>query len=529
METMPIFLIAATFCTLQISLQSATEDEAMLLFSVMDTGIGIPAHKLNTVFEDFTQADGSTTRKYGGTGLGLSITKRLVEMMGGKIWVESIENKGSTFYFTAIMKLQKQIQKLRFLPLPVLDNTPVLVIEDNHSTSECIIRMLENFHMKPVAVDNGEKALNELKRAAYIREPYPIVLTDISLSGKMDGFDVAECIKEDKELTNTDIIVISMSQQASDRERFAQMGIHQYFSKPFSQSDLLDSIQNTLFARNKTTSHPIQNNTPKQVSVISNTAGPFKILLAEDNLVNQEVAASMLNKKGHTVVIATNGAEAAALYKKERFDLILMDVQMPLLNGYEATARIRDIEKVTGRHTPIIGLTANAMKGDREKCLEAGMDDYVSKPVRINDLLSALDRVKEKVNKTEQPKDLAVEENKLVSLDTLIENLDGDSEVIESILGKFDSTVIVIMNAIEMNAKKGNLSEIISLSPTLKGQCMLVEMERVVRLADQMEILAIKKATTELNQLISVLKAELLDGLKALKKARIKLSECQVA
>lgn len=419
---------------LKVSLQSATEDEAMLLFSVTDTGIGIPAHKLNTVFEDFTQADGSTTRKYGGTGLGLSITKRLVEMMGGKIWVESIENKGSTFYFTAIMKLQKQIQKLRFLPLPVLDNTPVLVIEDNHSTSECIIRMLENFHMKPVAVDNGEKALNELKRAAYIREPYPIVLTDISLSGKMDGFDVAECIKEDKELANTDIIVISMSQQASDRERFTQMGIHQYFSKPFSQSDLLDSIQNTLFARNKTTSHPIQNNTPKQVSVISNTAGPFKILLAEDNLVNQEVAASMLNKKGHTVVIAANGAEAAALYKKERFDLILMDVQMPLLNGYEATARIRDIEKVTGRHTPIIGLTANAMKGDREKCLEAGMDDYVSKPVRINDLLSALDRVKEKVNKTEQPKDLAVEENKLVSLDTLIENLDGDSEVIEASL-----------------------------------------------------------------------------------------------
>ncbi len=513
---------------LKAELQSATDDEAMLLFSVADTGIGIPDHKLNVIFEGFTQADGSTTRKYGGTGLGLSITKRLVEMMGGKIWVESIENKGSAFYFTVMMKLQKQIQTPRFLPLPVLDNTPVLVIEDNYSTSQCIIRILENFCMKPVAVDNGEKAINELKRASYAGKPYPIVLTEITLSGKMTGFDVAECIKRDKNLYNTDIIVITMSQQVNDRERFALLGINQYFSKPFSQSDLLDSIQNALSAR-KFTPRSIHNRTQKQMPVISNTTAAYKILLAEDNLVNQEVAASMLNKKGHTVVIATNGAEAAALYKKERFDLILMDVQMPLLNGYEATARIRDIEKVTGRHTPIIGLTANAMKGDREKCLEAGMDDYVSKPVRINDLLSALDRVKEKVNKTEQPKDLAVEENKLVSLDTLIENLDGDSEVIESILGKFDSTVIVIMNAIEMNAKKGNLSEIISLSPTLKGQCMLVEMERVVRLADQMEILAIKKATTELNQLISVLKAELLDGLKALKKARIKLSECQVA
>lgn len=381
---------------LKAALQSATEDEAMLLFSVSDTGIGIPEHKLNAVFEDFTQADGSTTRKYGGTGLGLSITKHLVELMGGRIWVESAESKGSTFYFTIKMKLQTPQKKQRFLPLPILDDTSVLVVEDNDFSRECIIRILKNFRMKPTAMDSGEKAIDELKKAAFSGNPYPLVLTDIFLSGQMDGFDLAESIKEDKDLAGTDIIVISMSQQASDRERFALAGVDQFFSKPFSQSDLLDGIQNILSARNKITPQALQNNTPEPIPLILGCTDKLKILLAEDNLVNQEVAAGMLNKKGHTVVIANNGAEASALYQHEAFDLVLMDVQMPLLNGYEATARIRDIENVTGKYTPIIGLTANAMKGDREKCLEAGMDDYVSKPVRIKDLMSAIDRIKQK-------------------------------------------------------------------------------------------------------------------------------------
>lgn len=514
---------------LKAKLQSATDDEATLLFSIADTGIGIPAHKLSAVFEDFTQADGSTNRKYGGTGLGLSISKRLVEMMGGRIWAESIENKGSAFYFTVQMKLQKQQKNVRFIPLPVLDNTPVLVIEDNHSTSEYIIRILENFRMKPIAVDNGEKAISELKRAAHSGKPYPLVLTDISLSGKMDGYDVAEYIKQDKDLSNTDIIVISMSQRASDRERFAQLGVNQYFTKPFSQSDLLDSIQNILSARNKTASYPIKNSIPKQRSVISNTANTYKILLAEDNVVNQEVAASMLTKKGHTVVIANNGAEAAAMYSKEVFDLVLMDVQMPLLNGYDATACIRDIENTTGKYTPIIGLTANAMKGDREKCLEAGMDDYVSKPVKINNLLSALDRIKGKINKPEQPNNPGIKEETLICLDTLLENMEGDHEMLESILEKFDVTVMEQMNAIEMNAKKGKAVEIISLSHTLKGQCLLVEMERVVKLADKIEILAMKNEIAELNKLIPVLKYELQKGLLTLKEARIKVSEGKLA
>lgn len=512
---------------LKAQLESADEDEAVLLFSVTDTGIGIPADKLDSVFEDFTQADGSTTRKYGGTGLGLAITKRLVTMMDGKIWAESTEKKGSVFYFTIKVKLQESNKKQRFIPLPVLDNTPVLVVEDNYSTSNCITKILENFNMKPVAVANGENAIGELKRAAYLGKPYPVVLMDISLSGEMNGFEAAERIKQDKDLADTKIIVISMSQKLSDRERFALLGVHQYFSKPFSQSDLLDSIQNILPASDKTIYKTLQNNTHKAMSLMSNNTNTYKILLAEDNLVNQEVAASMLSKKGHTIVIANNGAEAAALYNTEAFDLVLMDVQMPMLNGYEATARIRDIENVTGNYTPIIGLTANAMKGDREKCLEAGMDDYVSKPIKLNDLFAAIDRIKEKINKDNIMEKQPPENLPLVNLDTILENLDWDYEVLESILEKFDSTVIAYMTSIETNAKKGNVSEIISLAHTLKGQCMIVEMERVVRLAEQIETLAMKNALAEINQLVPALKSELQSGLKALKEARVKIGEAE--
>jgi PAS domain S-box-containing protein len=404
---------------LRAKLQSATEKEATILFSVSDTGIGIPQNKLNAVFENFTQADSSMTRKYGGTGLGLSITKRLVEMMGGKIWVESIENKGSTFYFTLQLKLQAADNKKRFIPLPVLDNTPVLVVEDNHLTRECIIRILENFRMKPFAVESGENAIIELKRAANIGNPYPIVLTDISLIGNMSGFDIAEFIRGNNDLADTDIIAITMSQKDSDRERFAALGIKQYFSKPFSQSDLLDSIQNSLSARNKTATYVSHNTISEKIAVRAEDDTIYNILLAEDNLVNQQVASSMLIKKGHRVTIANNGEEAACLYATEKFDLIFMDVQMPLLNGYEATARIRDIDNNTGTYTPIIGLTANAMKGDREKCLEAGMDDYVSKPVRIKDLSLAINRVKQKLNKEDNAGSLGPDINSTVILDTI--------------------------------------------------------------------------------------------------------------
>ena len=388
------------------------------------------------------------------------------------------------------------------------------------ATQDCIVNILQNFRMKPIAVDNGEEAIKALKKEAYSGHPYPLVLLDISLAGKMDGFDVAEQIKVDKDLKNTSIIAISMSRKPSDRERFALLGIEQFFTKPFSQSDLLDSIQNTLAANGNNTVYKKQNIFMPIPITFTNT-DKYKILLVEDNIVNQEVATGMLTKKGHTIVIANNGEEAVSLYKKEFFDLLLMDVQMPLLNGYEATQQIRIIENSTGNHTPIIGLTANAMKGDREKCLEAGMDDYVSKPVRFADLLSALDRVKERSNANHLEE--VQKEASSVNLTTLLENLDGDVEILESILEKFEPTLLTHMEAIESNATKGNTSKIVLPAHTIKGQCMLVEMKNAVELAQQIEELAKQNSLSELMPLIPVLSSALKEGLDALEVAREEL------
>src|SRR5581483_11783583 len=308
---------------------------------------------------------------------------RLVEMMGGAIWVESMEGKGSTFHFT--IQLQAHPETCYHHFTPPHENIRVLIVEDNPTASLYMQRMLLHFGMQPVVVTNGEQALIELTRAVNVNEPYSLILLDISLPGNLDGFDVAKAIMKNERFDGTSVIVTSMSQKTEDIKRFTSLGITEYFSKPFSQSDLLDSIQNLL---NHTNALPANNYfhtgaARHSLSESSSTCNPLHILLAEDNLVNQEVTSNMLIKNGHTVTIAKNGEEAIQAVKEKNFDLVLMDVQMPVKNGYEATQAIRQMETITGRHIHIIGLTANAMSGDREKCLHAGMDDYISKPVRM--------------------------------------------------------------------------------------------------------------------------------------------------
>lgn len=250
--------------------------------------------------------------------------------------------------------------------------------------------MLTVLEMKPVAVANGEDALMELEKAAKNYHPFRLMLLDISLNGKMDGFDVAECIKQHP-LLNTAVIILSKSQKASDRERFGQMGITKFFSKPFSQPDLIECMKGMMLLEEPiipidTASNVITHQQP--VSGIP--AEQYDILLVEDNVVNQEVALCILRKRGHNVSIANDGEEAVALFTQQRFDIILMDVQMPKMNGFEATERIRQLEKSKGGHILIIGLTASNMKGDKEKCLQAGMDHFISKPMRIKELMDAI-------------------------------------------------------------------------------------------------------------------------------------------
>jgi CheY-like chemotaxis protein len=248
--------------------------------------------------------------------------------------------------------------------------------------------------MKPVAVTNGEDALLRLEQAVKKMKPFPVVLLDIQLEGNMDGFDVAEAIQSNSLFSNTDVIIISKSQKASDRERFGQMGLTRFLSKPFSHNDLLENIREIIISRQDGYKDEFVPFIPfKKEQDIIVPSEIFEILLVEDNIVNQEVAVSMLRRQGHAVTIANNGEEAMDLLAKKSFDIILMDVQMPKMNGYETTQRIRQMESRTGNHVSIIGLTANSMIGDKEKCLQAGMDDYLSKPMRRQDLLQTISRV----------------------------------------------------------------------------------------------------------------------------------------
>lgn len=495
---------------LHISMKHSVDDKVELLFTVTDTGIGISSDKLETIFHEFIQGDGSTTRKYGGTGLGLSITKRLVELMGGTITAESDEGKGSRFSFTIFLTMQQNQTKLpRFVPLPVLDEKAVLIVEDNQLSKEHLMHMLENFRMKPHGVSTIGEAEQELTRALKAGQPYPLVILDLLLPGNSDGYDVAKFIKTHEKLKDTTVIVVTMSQKASDRERLAQIGIVKYFSKPFSQSDLLDCIQNhltgTVLPAKRIKMH-------KPDKAVLSQSGIYHILLVEDNLVNQEVALRMLEKNGHYTTIANNGEEAVQLHKTNDFDLILMDVQMPIMNGYEATAQIRKHERNTGKHTLIIGLTANAMKGDKEKCLEAGMDNYISKPVRMQELFTLLEKVPRRVGEksNEHP-------GTTISLVTLMENLEGDISLVKQVLNDFSSSAKRQLEAIEVFVDSGDAKAAGQKAHSLKGQCMLVEMNSVIDLAALIEEYAANNELELIKALLPQLRLRLKDGLSLLK------------
>jgi CheY-like chemotaxis protein len=358
-----------------------------LHFSVRDTGIGIPPEKLEAVFAPFEQADGSTTRKYGGTGLGLTISRRLVEMMGGRLWVESEVGQGSTFHFTARFGLSKTPAAPPAPPEPgLLRDLPALVIDDNATNRRILEEMLRSWGLRPSLTGEGSAGLAELRAAAAAGRPIPLVLLDAMMPG-LDGFEVARRIRADTRLKGTVILMLSSGDQARDTALCREIGVARYLVKPVKQSDLLDTILTTLARPEQRRSAPAPRPAPPEVPRRDAECEPLRLLLAEDNLVNQRLAVRLLEKMGHHVTIANNGKEAVALVEQQPFDVVLMDVQMPEMGGFEATAVIRAAEADGGRHLPVIALTAHAMKGDRERCLAAGMDGYVSKPIRSEDLV----------------------------------------------------------------------------------------------------------------------------------------------
>ncbi|MGB8951476.1 MAG: two-component regulator propeller domain-containing protein [Candidatus Aminicenantales bacterium] len=363
-------------------------DRSLFHFIVRDTGVGIPKAKQKIIFDPFLQVDSSISRKYGGTGLGLSISSQLVELMGGNIWVESEPGRGSTFHFTIRMGIYQGPDD-NFVPVKFKDikGLQVLVVDDNATNRQILQKMLTNWHMKPTSVESGEKALTALENALNLGNPFPLVLLDANMP-HMDGFTLAQRIKEDPRFSGTIIMMISSAGIRGDAALSRKLGISAYLTKPIKQSLLLEAILLTLgtIIGKKEDAPLITRHTLRK------TGRPLHILLAEDNVINQKMTMHILQRYGHHVTIASDGIEALSALENDAFDLILMDVQMPQMDGFTATRTIRKKEEKTGAHIPIVAMTAHAMKEDKERCIKAGMDDYIPKPIKPEYLMVVIDR-----------------------------------------------------------------------------------------------------------------------------------------
>ena len=361
--------------------------DRLLHFTVSDTGVGIPADKQKAIFEPFTQADTSTTRKYGGTGLGLSISIRLVAMMAGKMWVESEQGAGTKFHFTVpLVPAAEPVKTGDGARSNPLRGVKVLLVDDNRTNRRILESMLKRCGMIPKSVEGGAEAITELLRAFASGEQYLLIISDVLMPG-MDGFAFVQRVRQEPKLSTAKIMMLTSAGQRGDAARCEELGISAYAMKPVRQSELQNVISKLL--GEKETAAPLI--TRYSMANPQNAAASLRVLVAEDNAVNQKLVARLLEKRGHCVKVVANGREALGALEQGTYDLVLMDMQMPEMDGFEATAELRKREKQTGLHTPIVALTAHAMKGDRERCLAAGMDGYLSKPICAQELYELLE------------------------------------------------------------------------------------------------------------------------------------------
>lgn len=489
-----------------------------LHFSVRDTGIGISPAKQIQIFDAFTQADASTTRQYGGTGLGLAICSQLTKMMGGRIWVESEPGAGSTFHFTAKFKRSEKQLDPKPAAFDTLYDLRVLVVDDNSTNRIICEEMLNNWGMKPTSVANGSEALQELQRGYQSESPYQLALVDVMMP-EMDGIELVRHIRQFTNTSSLTIVMLSSADRPTDPDFARTLGVAKCITKPITQSMLLNGIASAMGTSRSDSVHG-----GKFVPESSQRFIPRNILLAEDGVVNRKVAQSLLENRGHHVTSVENGQLAVDAYRNGSFDLILMDVQMPVLDGFAATEEIRRLESGTSYKIPIIALTAHAMKGDRERCLDGGMNDYVSKPFRPEELFAAVERVQPIVIHSHEDNNQSDNNSEVNHLpfhrERALENVGGSEDILDEMIDLFTTECPKQLNDIQAAFAAGDNEKFIRSAHTLKGSVALFAADEATAAARRIEFMGRDNELGDFQNAWSDLKQNIDELMSALAETR---------
>ncbi|MFO0871810.1 MAG: response regulator [Pirellulales bacterium] len=501
----------------EVHVEKVLQREAVLRFTVSDTGVGIEAAKRELIFEAFTQADASTTRRYGGTGLGLTIARRVVDQAGGRIWVDSELGRGSHFHFTLPLEIGTTLGGQKLDPQR-LQGLTVLVVDDNSTNRRILDEVLRHWGLRTQLAAGAREALQWLQQQFAVAAPPALCITDVHMP-EMDGIMLVEQVRQLPGGETLPVIALTSGDRSPDTERYRRAGILRQLLKPVKRAELLDAILSELEGASRE---------PAATSPgVPPPLGPLKILLAEDGLANQRLAVGLLEKWGHTVVVAGDGREAVAAFQREPFDLILMDVQMPELDGFEATAWIRDLERQRGGHIPIIAMTARAMRGDRELCLGHGMDGYVSKPVRRQVLYEAIapffsDRP------AAASMDHSPETTAHVDWDVALAHVEGDPELLREVIRTFLAESPRLLQQLDEALQRQETTVAERLAHTLKGSLKLFGQTRAVAAATHLEALAREgnlsaafQARPELASALDCLTAELRERFDSARESRL--------
>jgi two-component system sensor histidine kinase/response regulator len=450
---------------LRVTVDQRDERRSTLHFAVTDTGIGIPQDKQAQIFQAFTQADSSTTRRFGGTGLGLAIALRLVELMSGRLWVASEVGRGSTFHFTATFDMPREITLSGAVRRKALEGLRVLVVDDNATNRRILDEMLTSWRMTPTVVPDARHALAVLREAAGGPGRFDVLISDCQMP-EVDGFTLARQVKRDESLAATPVVLLTSIGSPSDIARCRKIGVNAYLSKPVKHSDLLDAL---VTAFGVSTRRP-----PSSTRAVRARVRPLRILVAEDNQVNRKLVTRLLQKRGHRISAVDNGRsalEVATSATGRRFDVVLMDVQMPEMNGLEATEAIRQREQTTGRHIPIIALTAHAMPADRERCLAAGMDGYLAKPIDVEELIATVEAYAEGARPepvTAAPAAPTVT-RPVFDEKAALANAGGDRELLTEVIALFQSDYPAALRRLDRAVKSGEGEALRLAAHALKG------------------------------------------------------------